>query len=43
LQWIPLLGGFVVPLMAFISFTAYRNVYRSFMLDTPRESPVVTE
>jgi hypothetical protein len=43
LQLVPLLGGFVVPVMAFISFTAYRNVYRSFMLDSPREVRVATE
>jgi hypothetical protein len=43
LQWIPLLGGFVVPVMAFISFTAYRNVYRSFMLESPREARIPTE
>jgi Zn finger protein HypA/HybF involved in hydrogenase expression len=31
-QWVPLLGGFVVPLMALISFTAYRSTYRSIAL-----------
>jgi hypothetical protein len=32
-----------VPVMAFISFTAYRNVYRSFMLESSREARVATE
>jgi hypothetical protein len=36
LQWIPLLGGFVVPLMAFVSFGAYRSSYRSMAL-APRD------
>jgi len=31
-QWIPLVGGVVVPLMALISFTAYRSTYRSVAL-----------
>jgi len=31
-QWVPLLGGFVVPLMALISFTAYRSTYRAIAL-----------
>lgn len=31
-QIVPVIGGFVVPLMAYISFTAYRNSYRSLML-----------
>jgi hypothetical protein len=31
-QWVPLLGGFVVPLMALISFTAYRSTYRAVAL-----------
>ena len=35
LQWIPIAGGFVVPLMALISFTAYRRSYQS-LLREPR-------
>ena len=31
LQLIPLLGGFVAPLMAYISYAAYRNSYISLM------------
>jgi Zn finger protein HypA/HybF involved in hydrogenase expression len=31
-QWVPLLGGFVVPLLALISFTAYRSTYRAIAL-----------
>jgi hypothetical protein len=31
-QWVPLLGGFVVPLMAMISFAAYRSTYRAIAL-----------
>jgi hypothetical protein len=30
LQLIPVLGGFVGPVMAYISYTAYRNSYRSY-------------
>lgn len=37
LQLIPLLGAFVVPLMAMISFTAYRKSFRSLM-NEPRNS-----
>lgn len=37
-QILPLLGGLVVPLMALVSFTAYRNSYRSIAL--PGEAPV---
>jgi hypothetical protein len=33
LQVIPIIGGFVVPLMAFISFTAYRESYRSLLAE----------
>lgn len=32
LQIVPLLGGLVVPLMALVSYTAYRNSYRSVAL-----------
>jgi Domain of unknown function (DUF4126) len=41
-QWVPLLGGFVVPLMAFISFTAYRSVYKSYMLTPSADAIPVT-
>jgi len=34
-QLIPLLGGLVVPLMAFISYTAHRNAYQSLALAAP--------
>lgn len=37
-QIVPLLGGLVVPLMALVSFTAYRNSYRSIAL--PGEAAV---
>ena len=36
-QIVPLLGGLVVPLMALISFTAYRNSYRANAL--PSQAP----
>ncbi len=38
-QSIPLAGGFVVPLMAFISFTAYRSTYRSMALADDQTLP----
>jgi len=42
LQWIPIIGGFVVPLMAFISFTAYRESYRSLLIPpAPNPRPAV--
>ena len=31
-QIVPILGGLVVPLMALISFSAYRNSYRAIAL-----------
>ena len=34
-QIVPLLGGLVVPLMALVSFTAYRNSYRAIALPAP--------
>jgi Zn finger protein HypA/HybF involved in hydrogenase expression len=30
-QWVPLLGGAVVPIMALISYTAYRSSYRALV------------
>ncbi len=42
LQWIPLLGGLVVPVMALISFTAYRSVYKSYLLTPVGEANPVT-
>lgn len=38
LQIVPVLGGFVVPLMAFIGFAAYRSSFEKLML-TPRAHP----
>ena len=31
-QWVPLAGGLVVPLMALLSYTAYRSSYKSLAL-----------
>jgi hypothetical protein len=39
LQIIPILGGFVAPLMAYISYTAYRSSYLSYM-QSPRPAHV---
>lgn len=38
-QLIPLLGGLVVPLMALMSFTAYRNSYRAMYLQHADATP----
>jgi hypothetical protein len=32
LQWVPLLGGLLVPLMALVNYGAYRSVYRKLAL-----------
>jgi Zn finger protein HypA/HybF involved in hydrogenase expression len=39
-QIVPLLGGLVVPLMALVSFTMYRNSYRSIALPGPGKAAV---
>ena len=41
-QLIPLVGGLVVPVMALISFTAYRSVYRSYLLTPAAEAHPIT-
>jgi len=34
LQWVPLLGGLLVPLLALVNYGAYRSVYRKLALST---------
>jgi hypothetical protein len=29
IQWVPLLGGFVVPVMAIVNYGAYRSAFRA--------------
>ena len=41
LQLVPLLGGLVVPLMAFLNFTAYRDSFRKMMLAKQTQSQLV--
>jgi hypothetical protein len=39
-QVVPVLGGFVVPLLAFMNFTAYRNGFASMMRSQRQSEPV---